>query len=58
MGCNFNIMKEKIENYEMHWHSCPYEAVLQNLQSSKDGLSLEEAALRLKKFGLNRLAMR
>ncbi len=51
-------MEKKIEKQEMHWHACPHETVLQNLQSSKEGLSREEAVLRLKKFGLNQLTVR
>ena len=37
------------------WHSLPVEAVLDRLDSSPEGLSTDEAARRLERFGPNRL---
>lgn len=51
-------MEKKLEKQEIDWHACNYETVFENLQSSKEGLTHEEALLRLKKFGLNHLTVR
>jgi magnesium-transporting ATPase (P-type) len=51
-------MGKTIEKQEVHWHACSDTDVIQNLESCKEGLSHEEASLRLKKFGLNRLSVK
>ncbi|MDA3802286.1 MAG: HAD-IC family P-type ATPase [Patescibacteria group bacterium] len=49
-------MKELFEDgKKIAWHSLEFEDVFQKLQSSKKGLSKEEATKRLKEFGLNKL---
>ncbi len=44
-----------MEKQETQWHAHSYEAAFRDLHSSKEGLSNEEALIRLKKFGLNHL---
>jgi hypothetical protein len=38
-----------------HWHATKEEEVLRDLETSLEGLSLEEANIRLTKFGYNEL---
>lgn len=42
-------MEKKFKKQEMPWHAYSHEAVLQNLESSKEGLTDQEASQRLKK---------
>jgi len=52
MGMNL-LMENKIQESPIEWHSITSENVLTELKSSKEGISKQEAAIRLKKFGLN-----
>ncbi|MBI4118659.1 MAG: hypothetical protein HY452_00130, partial [Parcubacteria group bacterium] len=50
------LVKHKIQSFnKIAWHSFPLGDVFMRLNSKREGLSSEEAAHRLKRFGLNEL---
>ncbi|MDO9533795.1 MAG: HAD-IC family P-type ATPase [Bacillota bacterium] len=48
-------LKLEIDAFRKKWYTIDAQTVLDNLETSEDGLSAEEAAVRLKKFGYNKL---
>jgi magnesium-transporting ATPase (P-type) len=51
-------MEKKFVKQEMPWYAYTHETVLEHLQSSEQGLSHQEAELRLKNFGPNHLTVK